>query len=70
MERYSHFTHYERMCLTKTAEEVWGLYPKLSLPEIREDIKRMKAQDTEWERARFLRFLKSVKHLIYKFKND
>lgn len=69
MERYFYLTDYERMCLTKTEEEILDLYPNLSLPEIREDTRRMKTQDTEWERAKFRRFLKSVKHLVYRFKN-
>ena len=58
--------NYERMLLTKTVDEVHQAYPNVSRTQIEQDMAEIRASDTEWERAKLRRFLRKIKHLIYK----
>ena len=66
-DKYLYLTDYERMCLRSSVEEIHRAYPNLSQTQIEQDIKLMKAMDTAWEKARFRRFARRIKSLIYRF---
>ena len=59
-------TEYDRACAELTKEEVHCLYPDLSLKEIERDQAEMKEERSELNQQRIARFLKTIRHLIYK----
>lgn len=61
-----YLSHYEQLCLVATPTEIKQAYPRLSIKQIKLDIELMKAMNTEWERAKFRRFLRKIRHLIYR----
>ncbi len=61
-----YLSHYERMCLKAAAAEIKQVFPRLSMRQIKHDIELMKAVNTEWEKAKFRKFLRKIRHLIYR----
>ena len=61
----AYLTNYERMLLTGTVEEIQQAFPNVLRQQIENDMAEIKAQDTEWERAKLRRFLRKIKHLIW-----
>lgn len=60
-----YFTNYEKLCLSCSIQEIQVIYPLVPRGQIEEDIKQMRKINTEWEKAKFERFLHKIKNLIY-----
>ena len=62
---FEYLTHYDRLCLTTSVEEIRAAYPHISPVQIEQEVKLMKAMETEWEKAKFRRFLRKIRAFIY-----
>ena len=63
----AYLTNYDRDCLAMSLQDLQRKYPNVPPAQLENDIQEIKVVCCELNQARFKKWLRKMKHLIYRF---